>query len=87
MAMKPWFPTGRASVVHHGLCQRANMIASGKMFVANALPAFMLALFDWNPLFHIIDQIARLRLQQLHPRITPTGNIRSKRPSGSSCWE
>ena len=26
------------------------------MFVANTLPAYMLAMFDWNPLFHTIDQ-------------------------------
>ena len=26
------------------------------MFVANALPPAMLAMFDWNPLFHAIDQ-------------------------------
>jgi ABC-type polysaccharide/polyol phosphate export permease len=32
------------------------MIASGKMFLANTLPASMIALFDWNPLFHAIDQ-------------------------------
>ncbi len=32
------------------------MIASGKMFLANTLPAHMLAMFDWNPLFHAIDQ-------------------------------
>ena len=32
------------------------MFASGKMFVANTLPASMVAMFDWNPLFHIIDQ-------------------------------
>ena len=36
--------------------QRANMIASGKMFVVNTLPTFMMNMFDWNPLFHIIDQ-------------------------------
>jgi ABC-type polysaccharide/polyol phosphate export permease len=36
--------------------QRVNMIASGKMFVANMLPPTMLAMFDWNPLFHVIDQ-------------------------------
>ena len=35
---------------------RANMIASGKMFVANQMPGYMLAFFDWNPLFHTIDQ-------------------------------
>ena len=32
------------------------MVTSGKMFVANAMPGFMLAMFDWNPLFHCIDQ-------------------------------
>ena len=31
------------------------MIASGKMSVANTLPSFMLAMFDWNLLFHAID--------------------------------
>lgn len=54
LALKPWFP----SMV--GICatiyQRANMIASGKMFLANSLPGFMLPMFDWNPLFHSIDQ-------------------------------
>ena len=35
---------------------RANMIASGKMFLANTLPSSMLVMFDWNPLFHTIDQ-------------------------------
>jgi ABC-type polysaccharide/polyol phosphate export permease len=24
--------------------------------VANTLPGYMLAMFDWNPLFHAIDQ-------------------------------
>jgi ABC-type polysaccharide/polyol phosphate export permease len=54
LAMKPWAP----GFVQLGssIYARANMIASGKMFVANALPATMLALFDWNPLFHVIDQ-------------------------------
>ncbi len=27
------------------------------MFVANTLPTFMLPYFEWNPLFHIIDQM------------------------------
>jgi ABC-type polysaccharide/polyol phosphate export permease len=54
LALKPWFPSvvGIASSVY----SRANMIASGKMFVANTLPSFMLTMFDWNPLFHAIDQ-------------------------------
>lgn len=36
--------------------QRITMLASGKMFVANMMPAFVINMFDWNPLFHIIDQ-------------------------------
>ncbi|MCA0920328.1 ABC transporter permease [Pseudooceanicola nanhaiensis] len=54
LAIKPWFPT--FVKIFTTVYQRANMIASGKMFVANQLPAYMLAMFDWNPLFHTIDQ-------------------------------
>lgn len=54
LGLKPWAPA------FANICQmtftRANMIASGKMFVANAMPGYMVALFIWNPLFHIIDQ-------------------------------
>ncbi len=55
LAIKPWFPdfVGVATTIY----ARANMIASGKMFVANTLPPTMLAMFDWNPLFHCIDQM------------------------------
>ncbi len=54
LAVKPWFPefVGIVSTLY----SRANMVASGKMFVANALPGVMLAMFYWNPLFHAIDQ-------------------------------
>lgn len=53
-AAMPWQPElfGILSQVY----QRANMIASGKTFVANAMPTYILAYFDWNPLFHVIDQ-------------------------------
>ncbi|THH34695.1 ABC transporter permease [Aliishimia ponticola] len=54
LALKPWAPT--FVQIFTTIYQRANMIASGKMFVANTLPSFMLAMFDWNPLFHLIDQ-------------------------------
>jgi len=54
LAVRPWFPTG-VSVIS-SVYQRANMIASGKMFLANSLPGFMLPIFSWNPLFHSIDQ-------------------------------
>ncbi|MEO0862639.1 MAG: ABC transporter permease [Pseudomonadota bacterium] len=54
LALKPWFPNfvGILSTVY----ARANMVFSGKMFVANSLPGFMLPFFTWNPLFHAIDQ-------------------------------
>ena len=54
LALKPWFPefTGIAAQLY----TRANMIASGKMFVANQITPKMRNLFDWNPLFHTIDQ-------------------------------
>jgi len=54
LVLKPWAP-GLVSILTM-IYQRANMIASGKMFLANTLPSFMLAMFDWNPLFHSIDQ-------------------------------
>jgi ABC-type polysaccharide/polyol phosphate export permease len=54
LSAKPWAP-GLVGLLST-LFQRANMIASGKMFVANALKPKMLAMFDWNPLFHTIDQ-------------------------------
>ena len=54
LSIKPWFPT--FVNIFTTIYQRANMIASGKMFVANTLPGYMLAMFDWNPLFHCIDQ-------------------------------
>jgi ABC-type polysaccharide/polyol phosphate export permease len=54
LAIKPWFPTFVS--IFMPVYQRANMIASGKMFVVNTLPPFMFKLFSWNPLFHNIDQ-------------------------------
>lgn len=38
---------------------RAQMITSGKFIPAGYLPSVMIGYFDWNPLFHCIDQ-ARL---------------------------
>lgn len=54
LALKPWAPGFVA--IATTIYARANMIASGKMFLANTLPGYMLAMFDWNPLFHAIDQ-------------------------------
>ena len=44
------------------------MLASRKMFVANTLPSFMLAMFDWNPLFHAIDQARGFAFINYNPR-------------------
>lgn len=54
LAVRPWFPkfTGIAQKIY----MRANMFASGKMFVANSAPYYLVAIFIWNPLFHIVDQ-------------------------------
>jgi len=54
LVLKPWAPN--LVTIFTTIYQRANMIASGKMFLANTLPSFMLSMFDWNPLFHCIDQ-------------------------------
>ncbi|MDJ1009552.1 MAG: ABC transporter permease [Paracoccaceae bacterium] len=54
LAIKPWAPS--VAQIGSQIYSRANMIASGKMFVANMLPPSMLMMFDWNPLFHAIDQ-------------------------------
>ncbi|UWR22521.1 ABC transporter permease [Sulfitobacter sp. S190] len=66
LAIKPWFPTFVS--IFTTIYQRANMIASGKMFVANTLPGFMLAMFDWNPLFHTIDQARGYTFINYNPR-------------------
>jgi ABC-type polysaccharide/polyol phosphate export permease len=53
-AFKPWWPRG--VIMIKMIYRRLNVIASGKMFVANAMPGFVLQWFTWNPLFHAIDQ-------------------------------
>ncbi|MEM6886653.1 MAG: ABC transporter permease [Pseudomonadota bacterium] len=68
LALKPWFP--QFVTIFTSIYQRANMIASGKMFVANTLPSFMLAMFDWNPLFHAIDQARGFIFINYVPRYT-----------------
>ncbi|MEO0389946.1 MAG: ABC transporter permease [Pseudomonadota bacterium] len=66
LAIKPWAPS--QVQIFSTIYQRANMIASGKMFVANTLPSFMLAMFDWNPLFHAIDQARGYIFINYNPR-------------------
>lgn len=67
-AAKPWNPdvVGILSTIY----QRANMIASGKMMVANMAASSMRSLFDWNPLYHTIDQGRGFIFLNYHPRYT-----------------
>lgn len=68
LAAKPWAPDlfGLVSQIY----MRANMIASGKMFVANSMPARIRGWFDWNPLFHTIDQGRGFIFMNYHPQHT-----------------
>lgn len=68
LSLKPWFPTFVS--ITNTVYSRVNMIASGKMFAANTLPSFMLAMFDWNPLFHSIDQARGYTFVNYAPRNT-----------------
>jgi ABC-type polysaccharide/polyol phosphate export permease len=67
-AAKPWQPdvVGILSLIY----QRANMIASGKMVVANMATPQLRNLFDWNPLFHTIDQGRGYIFLNYNPRYT-----------------
>lgn len=69
-AARPWWPGGVS--VLSTIYQRMNMIFSGKMFVANTVPA-ILYLFDWNPLFHIIDQSRGFAFANYHPNYSSVG--------------
>lgn len=68
LAAKPWAPEIVTMITQ--IYQRVNMIASGKMFVANMLPTSMIALFDWNPLFHTIDQVRGFVFLNYNPHYT-----------------
>lgn len=66
LGIKPWAPsfTKLASTIF----SRANMIFSGKMFVANQLPGYLLGVFSWNPLFHTIDQARGATFLNYYPQ-------------------
>ena len=66
LSFRPWWREG--SQVLTSFYQRMNMIFSGKMFVANTLPLYMLHAFAWNPLFHIIDQTRGFAFINYSPR-------------------
>lgn len=65
LALTPFLPNLMPIVTQ--IYQRANMIFSGKMFVANSLPAHVLPFFSWNPLFHTIDQARGFAFLNYYP--------------------
>lgn len=67
-AIKPWAP--KFIMMVSMIYRRVNMIASGKMFLANTLPSSMLVMFDWNPLFHLIDQSRGFTFINYNPHVT-----------------
>ncbi len=70
LSIKPWWP--EAAALMSTIYSRANMIASGKMFAANTLSYTMLKVFDWNPLFHLIDQTRGYTFLNYEPHKTST---------------
>jgi ABC-type polysaccharide/polyol phosphate export permease len=68
LSARPWQPD-LVSIVT-SVFMRANMIASGKMLVANNTPPALRAWFDWNPLFHVIDQGRGYIFLNYTPRVT-----------------
>lgn len=67
-AITPWAPDFFA--VGTTAYTRANMVFSGKMFVANQTPMYILSVFMWNPLFHCIDQTRGFMFLNYEPRYT-----------------
>jgi len=55
------------------LYKRANMITSGKMIPANLMTAKMVGFFDWNPIFHTIDQARGAAFVNYLPRNSNSG--------------
>jgi ABC-type polysaccharide/polyol phosphate export permease len=68
LSAKPWQPEAIGIIV--SLYTRANVVASGKMVLANNLPANRRSWFDWNPLFHAIDQARGFIFLNYAPRFT-----------------
>lgn len=62
----PWAPDFFA--VATTAYTRANFVFSGKMFVANMTPMYILSMFIWNPLFHCIDQTRGYMFLNYEPR-------------------
>ena len=68
LSAKPWQPELVGIVTT--IIMRVNMLASGKMLLVNNTPPKVRALFDWNPLFHTIDQGRGFIFLNYQPRYT-----------------
>lgn len=68
LSARPWQPELMSILTT--IIMRANMIASGKMIVANNAKPEIRAMFDWNPLFHTIDQGRGFMFLNYQPRYT-----------------
>ncbi len=68
LAIAPFLP--ETAKIAKAVYTRANMIFSGKMFLANMLPSSKLVFFTWNPLFHTIDQARGAAFINYEPRYT-----------------
>lgn len=53
-SIRPWQPD--LATILTSIFMRANVIASGKMILANNMSPTLRSWFEWNPLFHVIDQ-------------------------------
>lgn len=68
LSARPWQPELMGILAT--IIMRVNVIASGKMVLANNSPASVRSMFDWNPLFHIIDQGRGFTFLNYGPRYT-----------------
>lgn len=55
LAIKQVLPRLAAALLQAWM--RVPILTSGCRFVANAIPPHLLGYIDWNPLFHLIDQV------------------------------
>jgi ABC-type polysaccharide/polyol phosphate export permease len=68
LSASPWQP--ETVQILRTIYTRANVICSGKMLLANNTKPSLRALFDWNPLFHTIDQARGFMFLNYTPRYT-----------------
>jgi len=68
LSARPWQPEMVGIVTT--IITRVNMLASGKMLLVNNTPPKVRAMFDWNPLFHVIDQGRGFIFLNYQPRYT-----------------